>query len=89
MKRKVFLALNNREIDDNTSVPIFITSSFTREVAMNNVESCNPWFGVELVGGKGLKNETPTVVFGEQLEIGSVRSTIPCNPFLGRQGLSD
>ena len=64
----------------NARVPLFITSTFTREVALSKVGSCNPWFDVRLFE-HGMKNETPKVDAGETREIGTVQSTIPCRPF--------
>jgi len=68
------------EQGETASVPLFITSTFTRDVALNKVESCNPWFDVRF-HDDGLKNGTPTVNSGDKLEIGAVQSTIPCRPF--------
>jgi hypothetical protein len=70
------LSIANDTSQSQRGVPLFVRSSFSREVRLLKVESCNPWFEVVL------RESAKDLEFDEDLgiNIGAVYSKVACNP---------
>ena len=64
---------------DNTGLSLFAKSSFSRDVHLRRIDSCNTYFSVELENLNGTAELDP--FFG--VHIGTVSSAIPCNAIDG------
>lgn len=66
----------NRDNSWTTSTPLFLRSSLGRQVILKNVNSCNPWFEVDMY------NESISIPRSAQFEsnnfLGCVRSVVEC-----------
>lgn len=65
-------------------VTLFMKSSFTKDIDLHEVISCNPWFQVTLMNqsSQGASNIIPFDPFlGSQ--IGTINSVVPCDAFNG------
>lgn len=76
-----------QDSDGQTSnVSLYLSSTFSREVRLKEVESCNPWFKVMLKGGgqESIGNSTEggrrSSVGARGVEIGTLHSVISCLP---------
>lgn len=69
-------------IFQNTIMKLYLDSSFSRKVSLRYIESCNPWFHVELKEGAstGLGNAPLGTVLAvnERIEIGTIESMLDC-----------
>jgi hypothetical protein len=64
----------NSDLTYDGGVPLYLRSSFSREVRLLKVESCNPWFQVSLRESKRLEYDRHLGI-----NIGSVHSLVSCN----------
>ena len=60
---------------DDNEVPLYLRSSFTREVRLVEVDSCNPWFRINL------RNSSAELVVDPVagIDVGEIRSSIHCD----------
>ena len=59
-----------QEAKPRKDIPLYVKSTFSREVSLRNVESCNPWFKVNL-SNRNLETGSPS-------KIGTVASEVLC-----------
>jgi hypothetical protein len=64
---------------EQNGVPLFVKSSFLRDVYLRKIVSCNPLFKVDL--GNSTTADKSDIFFG--VHIGSIRSSIDCQPVHG------
>jgi hypothetical protein len=64
----------NSDLTYDGGVPLYLRSSFSREVRLLKVESCNPWFKVSLRESERLEYDRHLGI-----NIGSVHSLVSCN----------
>jgi hypothetical protein len=64
----------NSDLTYDGGVPLYLRSSFSREVRLLKVESCNPWFKVSLRESERLEYDRHLGI-----NIGSVYSLVSCN----------
>jgi hypothetical protein len=58
-----------------TDVPIYLSSSFSREITLRRMESCNPWFQVNMTSPDLVPNSSSSK---DIVQIGVLRSVIDC-----------
>ena len=61
-----------------SSVPLYLSSSFSRDVILRDIESCNPWFSVDLKEADSALNANSTGGDQGAVEIGTLHTTISC-----------
>ena len=74
---------SDAEFSPDPRIKLYLDSSFSRKVALRKIESCNPWFHVELKEGAsngwGDVHER-LMADDERVEIGTIESVLKCPP---------
>ena len=69
------VVLPKTESSDRQGVPLYMKSTFSRDVHVRQIQSCNPWFEFSMVNESEAYNVDP--FFG--VHTGMIRSTLPCS----------